>query len=153
MYDAINLLVQFFNANDKGLPMQNIVNPLYQVHWHYWLWWNMVFLLFSGALVGKMWEQNKHSGYWYLEYNLLQNWTKWSKTRYKENPWKRLKDLCLHLFHCKKLKIHVHVELKENDTGILECILYLMPYKFDWKKPCNNWLLLIISILNKIKST
>ncbi|KAL4240528.1 regulation of dense core granule exocytosis [Mactra antiquata] len=30
MYDAIGLLVQFFNANDKGLAMQNIVCPLYQ---------------------------------------------------------------------------------------------------------------------------
>ncbi|XP_052265684.1 BAI1-associated protein 3-like isoform X2 [Dreissena polymorpha] len=30
MYDAIGLLVQFFNANDKGLPMQNILCPLYQ---------------------------------------------------------------------------------------------------------------------------
>ncbi|XP_045213590.2 BAI1-associated protein 3-like isoform X3 [Mercenaria mercenaria] len=30
MYDAIGLLVQFFNANDKGLPMQNIVCPLYK---------------------------------------------------------------------------------------------------------------------------
>jgi len=31
MYDAINMLVTFFNANDEGLPMQNIMNPLYQV--------------------------------------------------------------------------------------------------------------------------
>ncbi|XP_052791167.1 BAI1-associated protein 3-like isoform X2 [Mya arenaria] len=30
MFDAIGLLVQFFNANDKGLLMQNIVCPLYQ---------------------------------------------------------------------------------------------------------------------------
>ena len=32
MYDALNLLVQFFNANDKGLPMQQILNPMYQVN-------------------------------------------------------------------------------------------------------------------------
>lgn len=30
MYDAIGLLVEFINANDKGLPMQNVLCPLYK---------------------------------------------------------------------------------------------------------------------------
>ena len=33
LYDALTILVDFFNANDKGLSMDKINNQQYQVNW------------------------------------------------------------------------------------------------------------------------
>ena len=47
MYDALALLVQFFNVNDKGLPMQTILSPIYKVNT---LWLCFPFTAFNPLL-------------------------------------------------------------------------------------------------------